>query len=249
MKRSTLFIGLSLFASAATMQAQSQGTAPAPAPGLGRIVGRVVDPRGRGIVDASVETENRPAASVRSDSTGHFTVVGLNEGVYTVTVRRIGYGPKQAKVTASKMHSVDVLFVLEKSAQELAGVTIETRPLVPLEYRYTHRFDQFFENRHANMGGVFYTKDDIESLGGFSAAMNRIPGTQMRYGQYGRLVVNMDRCASERIAYIINDIAVTDGLMSIIPEQIQTLEVYQGINSMPAKARGNACAAIVIQTK
>ena len=134
MKRSTLFIGLSLFASAATMQAQSQGTAPAPAPGLGRIVGRVVDPRGRGIVDASVETENRPAASVRSDSTGHFTVVGLNEGVYTVTVRRIGYGPKQAKVTASKMHPVDVLFVLEKSAQELAGLTIETRPLVPLEY-------------------------------------------------------------------------------------------------------------------
>ena len=79
--------------------------------------------------------------------------------------------------------------------------------------------------------------------------MNRIPGIQMRYVQYGRLVVNMDRCASDRIAYIINDIAVTDGLMSIIPEQIQTLEVYQGINSMPAKARGNACAAIVIQTK
>ena len=231
MKRSTLLIGLWLFTWAATVQAQSQGTAPAP--GLGRIVGRVTDPRGRGIVDASVETENRPAATVRSESTGHFTVVGL----------------KQAKVTASKMHPVDVLIVLEKTAQELAGVTIETRPLVPLEYRYTHRFDQFFENRHANMGGVFYIKDDIETLGGFSAAMNRIPGIQMRYGQCGRLVVNMDRCASERIAYIINDIAVTDGLMSIIPEQIQTLEVYQGINSMPAKARGNACAAIVIQTK
>lgn len=249
MNKSTWCIGLSLFAWAATVQAQSQGTAPAPAPGLGRIVGRVTDSRGRGIVDASVETENRPAATVRSDGTGHFTVVGLNEGLYMVTVRRIGYGPRQAKLTASKMHPIDVLFVLEKSAQELAGVTIETRPLVPLEYRYTHRFDQFFENRHANMGGVFYTKDDIESLGGFSAAINRIPGIQMRYGQYGRLVVNMERCASERIAYIINDIAVTDGLMSIIPEQIQTLEVYQGINSLPAKARGNACAAIVIQTK
>ena len=238
-----------LVAPVVALHAQSQGTAPAPAPGSGRIVGRVTDPRGRGVVDASVETENRPAATVRSDSTGHFTVVGLNEGVYAVTARRIGYGPKQAKLTASKMHPVDVLIVLEKTAQELAGVTIETRPLVPLEYRYTHRFDQFFEDRHANMGGVFYTKDDIESMGGFSAAMNRIPGIQMRYGQYGRLVVNMDRCASERIASIINDIAVTDGLMSIIPEQIQTLEVCQGINSMPAKARGNAGAAIVIQTK
>jgi hypothetical protein len=166
-----------------------------------------------------------------------------------VTVRRIGFGPKQAQVNASKNHPSEALFVLEPTAQQLAAITIETRPWVPLEYRYTHRFDSFFENRHAAMGGVFYTKEDIERMGGFHSAMNRIPGIKMRYGPFGRLVLNMDRCADDKIMYIINDLEDPAGLSGIIPEQIETLEVYQGITTMPARARGTSCAAVVIQTK
>jgi hypothetical protein len=186
-----------------------------------------------------------------SDSAGRFRFAGLPAGPATLSVRRLGFAPRDVSVELVAGRTDSVSLVLAMIATELAGVTSETMSTSRV------MLSEFY--RHKQSGaGKFFERKDIVALRVFklSEMLRRVAGVRVSTDRNGRPFIRMTRSGGRncppdywvdgvRSPYLnIDDIPVSD---------IEALEVYSGEAGVPPELNnrfGNInCGAIVIWTR
>lgn len=192
-----------------------------------------------------------------SDSAGRFEFRAVPPGDYVVRIRRIGFRAQQLWVHLEPRQTKEVLIVLEPGAYELPALEVKAQSLKPVEYAYTHRYDDFF--RYRNLGwGLFKTRQQFENLRPNTVAdivrgMSRVrvidrmferPEVEIRGCR--RLGVWIDGSLQHPVRFSSHDL-----LERIHPSQVEMVAVFRGPAEMPAEAAmfvHNDCA-IMIWTK
>ena len=94
-------------------------------------------------------------ANTRTDRDGFFKLVATRRDTMTLAVRRIGFGPVSALLTAPDLVGDTLLVIMDPRAQQIAGVTVKARDL-----RSPSGFGGF-EQRRASGLGVFVGRAEI----------------------------------------------------------------------------------------
>lgn len=121
--------------------------------GRRELVGVVKDPRGLGIEGATVEV---PGGGTRTDPKGAFRLFTGDVDTMTIAIRRPGYAPIEALITARNRQWDTVVVELEQVASSLPDVRVE-------EERILRTGLKGFEERKGKQNGLFITREDIVS--------------------------------------------------------------------------------------
>lgn len=129
--------------------------APAAAQKTGKIAGIVTDTTGRPLADVDVVAADDGSARARTDSAGRFEIRNLDDGVYAVRVRRIGYLPTRETADIGHGGKVDLRIELKAKPAMLDSV------IVIGEAKCPDRAYVGFLCRKATGKGTYLTDDDL----------------------------------------------------------------------------------------
>jgi hypothetical protein len=194
--------------------------------------------------------------SVLTDSAGRFTFGTLPSGSYVVRVRRIGFQAQQFALVLEAGSTRDVRIVLEPGTYELPDVNVVVRELKPIEYAYTHRYDDFFRYRRLGLG-YFKTRAQFKNLNPLRTAdiLSGLPGIRIRHRAWEHPMVWITGCQRLGV-YIDGNLqrpVAPDGtsgefLDRVLPSQIEMVALFRGPAEMPAEAAQsvqNDCAIMI----
>lgn len=230
----------------APLQSGAQAVSP---PARRSLVGVVRDAAGAALEGVSVAI---PGATVRSDIRGAFELFTIDVDTVTISLRRVGYEPIDALLTARNRLWDTVLVQMDQSAQRLSNVKVsETRTRAALGLRD-------FEERRARGIGTFITRADIVERGAsrLSDLLRTKRGVNVVRGKV-RFVANT---AGSRTTACQPDIWL-DGTRSrgmevdeILPSTVEAMELYSNFSTIPVEFQpmGNnttPCGTIVIWTR
>lgn len=216
---------------------------------VGTVSGRVVGLGGAAVEGAEVRV--LPAGpTTTTDSAGTFRLGEMAKGHYRLVVRRPGFRPDTAPI-AVPTPQASITIVLAPVPILLNAIHTTADSLVPLEYRFLHKYDDFFLHRAESNGGYFFTREQMDARGGVGEAIQSLAGVRVNADGMGQFTVRMVRCPrSSTPALVVNGVLSSWSTLSTIPaSDILLVEVYTGVADMPAETRGNACGALVIYTK
>lgn len=134
---------------AVPQRATAQG---APPPDRRELVGYVRDPSGAPIDGARVSI---PGDSAYSNEKGLFRLLTRHIDTVTISVRRLGFSPIEAQLTARNRQWDSVYVELEPTVQTLGGLKVTTSATTREQW-----LNDFEERRSRNLG-VFVTRDEI----------------------------------------------------------------------------------------
>lgn len=229
--------------------------------GQGSIHGRVVDSLTRApIVGASVEITLTRQRQL-SDTSGRFVFSSTTPGPQALRVRHLGYLPARESVFVSAKDSLEQLVMLSRLPAELREVLISGQQVV---------FPRFFEDaykRAARGAGVYFTREYIDewNIDDYKSLLDRVPsvsandrGVTFNRCQSGLEAAQNPRARPKVQVYIDGHRMALDAddfrgiyaaLSSIKPRQVQLMEVYPNVSSIPAEFLEDACAVVVIWTR
>lgn len=217
------------------------------------LTGFVRTTSGAPIADAAILTRDLRVVA-QSDTTGRFTVRELAPGSTTITIRRLGYEPREVSATliAGTVLSLDVM--LREIAVALPGM------LTTAETRVRRILTNFYRRRESGAGGHFLMRADIERRGAvrLSDMMRTLGGIDVRSAVSGRTTTRMARSVS--IARDCPPDIWVDGVQvpglnvdDIQPRDVEALEVYAGAATIPTEFRSRRanpqCGVIGIWTR
>ena len=218
------------------------------------LVGWIRDSTGTPLDAADVEIDASHTI-LRTDSSGVFTMRGLDPGTITVRVRRLGFDPTSFPLTlhASSVDSVSV--VLRQNAHLLAAM----RTNASIQRRYAD-LEGFYRRREHGGGGVFITREDIERLNSnvLSDALREVPGVQVLHGRSRGALIRFPSASSQRRdcppQYWIDGQRVNNTEVDDYPaSDVEAMELYNGPSSTPmqfSQSRTNlTCGTVVIWTR
>lgn len=206
----------------------------------------VVDSLRRPVALASVRTSPIAMTAI-TDSSGRVTLsLGRAERV-SLIIASLGFEPETVHVAFAGRALVDTVFAISRKVVVLPTVVVESD--VPERYRGISRYEDFYERRRMAIGGKFFDRDQLDQLGSTAWALNSVPG--VRASEFnGRVVATFSRCRSGKVAVIIDGIYLpTLSLADVRSNEVETMEVYTGVAQIPAVARGDACAAVIVTTR
>lgn len=230
----------------APMRAQTAVVIPA---GKRQLVGVVRDPAGAAMEGVTVSI---PGTSTRSGVRGTFELITNDVDTVTISLRRVGYEPIDALLTARNKLWDTVMVQMEPSAQRLAEVNVSesmTRKALGL---------RTFEERKARGIGQFITRADIVERGSsrLSDLLRTKRGVQVVRG--GK--VRFSAYQGGRNISCQPDIWL-DGMRSqgmevdeILPSTVEAMELYPYFSTIPIEfqpvgANTTPCGTIVIWTR
>ena len=136
----------------------------------------------------------------------------------------------------------------------------------PARYAQTTKFDEFYERRHTSVGGTFLTREDIAQTGKVNLVdlLRGMPGVKVEQDRFGTPNVIFTRCKTsleqkhpsgidDKTVQIfidgqkVNDFTLT--IQMLKTSDVEAMEIYQGVASLPQAARGDGCAALFIWTR
>lgn len=186
-----------------------------------------------------------------TDSSGFFLLPGLRAGAGTLSVRRIGFEPRDVALALADGRTDSLLIVLTVIAHTLPGVTTEVDPAVEL------RLSDFYRHRQNGMGSYFDRKE-LEALRvtRISDALRRVPGVRVMSDR-GRYQVRVGRSSGLRDCppdFWIDGVRAPYLNIDDVPlRDVEALEIYKGPSSLPPELSnrfGNpSCGAVVIWTR
>jgi len=222
--------------------------------------GRVLDSLTRvPIVGASIEIAETRQHQL-TDSTGRF-LFPSGPGPHALHVRHLGYLPARESVFVSGTDSVEHLVILSRLPAALSEVLISGQQVI---------FPRFFEDaykRAARGAGVYFTREYIDewNINDYKSLFDRIPsvsandrGVTFNRCQSGLEAAQNPRARPKvqvyidghRMALDADDIrGIHAALSSVKPRQVQLMEVYPNVSSIPAEFLEDACAVVVIWTR
>ena len=218
-----------------------------------RLLGKVVAGSEWPLADVEV-TILSLSQTVLSDSAGRFDFGSVPAGDYVVRVRRIGFRGQQLAAHLEPARTTDVLIVMEVGAQVLPEIGVTARSLKPIEYAYTHKYDDFFRYRRVGLGS-FKTRKDFESLNPLRVAdiVRGISRVRVRDFMFENPEVWIYGC--QRLGVFIDGslqypVTLTSGdrLDRIHPSHVEMVAVFRGPAEMPAEAAmfvHNDCAIMI----
>ena len=137
------------------------------------VSGRVIASGGTPVAGAIVELL-RQRDSVRTSDSGVFVFPSVAPGDERLSVRAIGYSPKQVDMRVTSDSGWVGVILLDRIAQALPEVTVKGSPP---EFANTDKFDDYFRRRRVGFG-TFRSREDILKMGAFDmpAVLKGIPG-------------------------------------------------------------------------
>ena len=229
--------------------ALAPGRATAQQIGRGIVSGVVKDENGAPIPNVEV-TAMRTAATVRTDTTGQFTL-SLPAGSADVSFRRLAFEPVvlMMNVVANDISEVDVTLTIV--AQKLTGVIVLADPV-------RRRILEAFEVRRRQGIGHFITRAQIEHRSPMllSDMVRMIPGTNLIPGENGRLALRFSRAGRPTCPpqfYIDGIMTTAFNLDDMPPGDVEGVELYAGATGLPPeynKMRSTSiCGTVIIWTR
>ncbi|MDQ8164496.1 MAG: carboxypeptidase-like regulatory domain-containing protein [Gemmatimonadota bacterium] len=217
------------------------------------LVGIVRDAKGAGVEGATVEVLGSTA---RTDPRGAFRLFTPELDTATIAIRRPGFSPIEALISARNRQWDTVVVELEQLSQQLPGVNIE-EPRNQRAYAALRTFDE----RRARGNGLFLTREDIVARNSLrlSDVLQARRGIQLVRLGTGRMGVRFVNYAGSRGTACIPDLWI-DGqrvrsmeIDDIGANNVEKMELYDSFAAVPAEFShiGNAlpCGTIVIWTR
>jgi hypothetical protein len=231
----------------------ARGQAPTPPPsGRRELVGVVKDPRGIGVEGAIVEILG---ATTRTDVRGTFRLFTPNLDTATIAIRRPGYSPIEAQISARNRQWDTVMVEMEPNSQLLAGVRIEED-----RDRQRQGMRGFNERFKAKLGGLFITRDDIAQRNSLllSDVLQTRRGVQLvrlgsrRYGvRFPTYAGRGLNCTPDM--WLDGQRALGMEIDDIPANTVEAMELYDSFASVPSEFAHSAnsvpCGTIIVWTR
>ncbi|MGQ0714713.1 MAG: carboxypeptidase regulatory-like domain-containing protein [Gemmatimonadaceae bacterium] len=248
-------------------------------PPTGDVLGSVVDVRGP-VAGAEVRLARRGTANVLmaiTERTGTFEFRSVEAGVWTLTVRRVGYKVHTQDVAVREGQPNVMRVTLTAAPHALDTIAVVREGLTPARYGPSSRMDEFYRRRARARGRVF-TREDIEASGRarLTDLLRLVPGARVKTFPGNLAEVHFTRCsgpvrlarsgsltavatgttggATPSVALYVNSVridpeSVRETIAELSLSEIEAIEVYRGVSELPPEAMGDACAAIFIWTR
>lgn len=212
------------------------------------LVGAVRDPGGVPIEGAIIEVHG---VSVRSDSRGAFRLFTSNVDTATMGIRRLGYAPMSALLTARNRQWDTVMVELDPIPQELAAVKASAaRARLGL---------RDFEERRALGAGQFYTRAEIaaRNTARTSDVIRDARGVRLerlRSGGYGVrfAAFSGSRAGCTPNLWIDGQLVPGAEVDDVLATDLEAIELYENWTSTPNQfSKGTAlpCGTVVLWTR
>ncbi|MBA3656186.1 MAG: carboxypeptidase regulatory-like domain-containing protein [Gemmatimonadaceae bacterium] len=212
----------------------------------------VTDTAGNPISSAEVAVNGTNLKS-STNLRGEVEFVDVDWGPQKISVRKIGFREASQDIVVPAGGSVATSILLSRLAVNLSSVMVRDSGGKPPRLARTTRFDDFYRRRKAGEG-TFITREDIERRGPSRAfdLFASIAGLRLTY-RGNTPLLSFARCKSG-VEVFIDGQRLNDGmneLAAIHPNQIEAIEVYHGLASVPPQfsPKPDDCAAIVIWTR
>lgn len=240
--RSTPISGFYCLAVAVMLHAQARSS-------VGAIDGVVTDTGLVPLADASISVL-RSRIGVMTDRSGRFRIGDIPPGSYVLSIRRLGYAPRNAAVTVSRSDTIRIAIELQPIVNALPAVVISSRPAVGALAE--------FEQRRSQGRGQFLTGDQI-------AARNSVRVRELLRSFMGVEIRGNAQAVNRRegfarrpcpFQFFVDDVALpTPDVERDLPSptELAGIEVYTNSAQVPLRyataAGGGACGVILLWTK
>ena len=224
-----------------------KGTDSIPPTGQAVLTGRVTDPQGLPISDASIVVQGAtPKTSSAKD--GSFRLSGLPSGTRSVLVRRVGFAPVELPVSLAAATPTNVVVKLDKTTPTLAPVKVVGSMDSAL------KADGFTDRRRMGMGYYLGPEDIARRMPQqLSSLFQMIPGFQIAPGVGTGMQIRSIRDGC--VTYVIDGVPWQEGQAGQLdyqfkPEQLMAIETYSAA-AAPAQfvAPGrSSCSVVIIWT-
>lgn len=231
----------------------------------GELTVRILTADGQPVVaaEALLQARGRVDKVVRSDSTGVAVLLGLEPGLWALTIRRIGFKPVSHDIRIAAGRN-DYTVVATPSALTLAGVRVIGGAV------YSTRLEGFERRRLAGTASAVVTHEQIEKLGPIATSrmLRGIGG--LRIADSSGAIVAISTRGSKPTANIntpgfamvqcVMRVAVDGTIMpplfsidQLLPKDVHGIEVFSGPARIPPEFSGlrtdNWCGLIAVWTR
>lgn len=231
-----------------------------------------------GRVHIAGDTVGLPGADVRlvgsnsvstTNRAGLYRLRGVGSGRQTLEIRLLGYAPRTVQVDVQSAGTLRQDVPLTRLPNTLAEVVIEGRVR-----RVPVRFDDVYR-RMSRANGKFFTREDIDELNppDVEGILLRAPTIQLnaqgisfpKCSQGGAYALQPQAKPTASVQIYVDGVRMTGRpqmgdayavareqqqvLRTVVPSQIQAIEVYNGSSRIPAEYMDDACAVILIWTR
>ena len=198
--------------------------------GKRELVGFVRDPRGVAVEGAIIEI---PGAGTRTDKAGTFRLFTTDIDTLTIAIRRPGFSPIEALLTATNRQWDTVAVELEEISTRLAAVRVE-------EDRYRRAGLRGFEERKDKAIGLFITRDDIARRNSslLSDVLQTRRGVSLvrlgnsRYGVRFAAYSGARRSCTPDM-WVDGQLARGMEIDDLLPNSIEAMELYESFATVP----------------
>jgi len=215
------------------------------------VVAFVTDTAGRPLEGAEVQVVGTSLGG-KTDDQGRVALLAVPAGKAVLRLRHLGFAEQTVHISVTPGSLDEGRYKLLPVATNLSDVTIRASELKPQRYAKTGRFDEFYRRRAEGMG-TFFTREDIDARAAQKSEdlVRMVPGVRIRY-RGSTPYIQFLRC--ETVNVYIDGIRSHDGFRdfsSLSPLDIEAMEVYQGMATVPPEfsPEPNDCAAIVVWTR
>lgn len=212
------------------------------------LAGRVIDPSGRPLADATVQVITA-LKEVRTDTLGRFALASLPTGRHLVRARRVGYAAESFFATITDSTSSRLTIQLTPMGQDLGTVQVRARA-------GARRLEQF-ESRRRRLSGfaTFLTEDDWRARSPIfiTDVLRTSRGVTVTTNASGRQVlVGRGQCLMSVVVDGVQVPVGDEGIDSfVVPTDVAAIEVYPGDAIVPMELRAGRtnCGVVAIWTK
>ena len=236
---------------AAVVLAGAAATSEAQAPRA--LFGLVKDSLGRAVPGAEVRARGDVVVAF-SDDSGRFHVAQMPVGARGVSVRRLGFAPARAAITANAGTVDSVIVTLRAMVLELPEITVQEQ-----HDSLSRKYLPEFWARRARGFGKFVTRDEIQQKGSsrFVDIVRSVAGVQIMTHRgrqeirfRGAGIGSMTRDCPPQ--YWLDGIPLMSGSAEeFSPDNVEAIELYAGPATTPARfnTRGPTCGTVVVWSR
>lgn len=213
----------------------------------------VTDTAGNPVADVSVVVMGTQQLRGRSDANGQVEFRNVGWGPHQISVRKLGYREFSEQIVIPADGSMATGVMLSRVAVNLEKVVVRDTGGKPIRLSGTTRLDDFYRRRKAG-AGTFFTREDIDKRnpGRLMDLFMGISGIRLTY-RGSTPLLSFARCKNG-VEVFVDGQRLNDGLnvlSSIHPNQIEAIEIYHGLASVPPQfvPKPDDCAAILVWTR
>lgn len=214
--------------------------------GSAELTGRVRGADGKPVQGATVMVWGT-GLQTKSRTDGHFTLMGLPAGTFSVEARMLGYEPRRVAVDLSPQKPANVDLEFGARVQSLSRVVIMGKPS-----RTAPDIEGFLERSRNGMGHYITASDNIlKNAIDVTDALRATPGVQVVPGSgFGHVILLRGGCVP--VVYV-DGMEMQEGYSSlddiVPPQQVAGIEVYSGLGEAPVQYKSNGCGVLLVWTK